>query len=348
VERSGPGHEAAVPVGEPEVRLEETAPADAVVAPAPAPAEPPAPTPEETPVARRRLAPRPKLEAWTPRHLPAPRLGRPEDPRLAAAIAARERWHGRSGRPALKSATQAVAFARERRLVQLVEPTALPNLLDPIVGKACLPEERVEGPTAHVFRGWRKEFEAAHDLLELRLAFERPTLAQAELWPSIVAVAAPREEAARDGSLPLPREADEVLEILDRKGAVPVERLRSLVGLEANGMDHLRGLLEAQFLVLARPEVDEDEGPIVVLEPVGRWATRAVGLRRPELHQAFTMLFAAAVRSAAVLWPDEIAALFPWSPEERDTAVSACLQAGAVVTYDEGGSVAYVASPVPR
>ena len=113
-------------------------------------------------------------------------------------------------------------------------------------------------------------------------------------------------------------------------------------------MEHLQGQLEAQLLVIARGEVDEDDGPITVLEPFGRWAARAVGPHRPELHPAFTVLFAAAVRSATVLWPDEIAALFPWTPAERDAAVAACLQAGAVVSYDEGGSVAYVASPVPR
>jgi hypothetical protein len=298
--------------------------------------------------AKPRLVHRPRLAPWLPRELPPPHTGKPDDPRLAAAVAARERWHGRSGRPALKSGTQAVAFARERGLVHPLDATPLPNLLDPIIGKACVGPERETGPAAATLASWRKELDRANDLLELRLCFERPTFVGLELWPALWTVVAPREEAARNGGMALPREAEEALELLDRKGALPVERLRSLLDLSPEELGNLRGLLESQLLVLARGEVDEDDGPITVLEPLGRWAARAAVPRRLEVHQAYTLLFAAAIRSAAVLWPEEIAALFPWTPEERDAAVAACLEAGAVVTYEEAGSVAYVASPVPR
>src|SRR5690606_6188150 len=90
---------------------------------------------------------------FEPRPVPIHELdGKPSDPRLAAALAARERWHGRSGRPALKSATQAVAFVRERLLVHPRVRSVLPNLIDPIVGRTCTDEEREQGVIAQTLQ----------------------------------------------------------------------------------------------------------------------------------------------------------------------------------------------------
>src|SRR5262245_58039281 len=88
---------------------------------------------------------RKKAAPWEPVTIPVHKIARAEDPRLAAALAARERWHGRSGRPALKSGTQAVAFVRERRLVHPTSHSALPNLLDPVIGRATTSAERTAG-----------------------------------------------------------------------------------------------------------------------------------------------------------------------------------------------------------
>ncbi|HWV39223.1 MAG TPA: hypothetical protein VN033_12205 [Vulgatibacter sp.] len=304
---------------------------------------PPAPPPV-APRARRRVAP------WAPRPIPLhPLEGRPQDPRLAAALAARERWHGRSGRPALKSATQAIAFARERHLVHPVVQSALPNLVDPLIGRACTAEERASGPLWSTLEGWLPEIERAPDLLTARLCFERPTLARAELWPSLAAVAAPREEAARGGGV-LTLEAEDALELLDRRGELTADRLARLLDLSTVDFAKVQGELESQLVVLSRPDVDEDDQPVCVLEPTGRWAERVLAQRRfeVELQRAWTFLFIAALRAAVVLWPEEIEALYPWSAAEREAAIAEAMSTGGVVTYQEGDSMAYVASPVPR
>lgn len=300
-----------------------------------------------------RKAPAPKKarrpDPWIPKEVPLHHLeGKASDPRLAAALAARERWHGRSGRPALKSPTQAVAFARERHLVHLVEPSPLPNLLDPIVGRSCTDEERTTGQPAGVLAGWREEIDNTTDLLEVRLCFERPTLVSSDLWPALVAVAAPREEAARSGTF-LTEEAEEALDLLDRLGVVPSDRLRQFLGLEEAEFARVHGELESRLLVLSRGDFDEDDNPITVIERMGRWASRNQ-VERPDLEtsRAWTFLFIAALRSAVVLWPEEIAALFPWTVVEREAALAEAMSTGAVVTYTENGSLAYVASPVPR
>jgi hypothetical protein len=286
-----------------------------------------------------------RASSWEPLEIPQRKIGRPEDPRLAAALAARERWHGRSGRPALKSATQAVAFVRERRLVHPLAASALPNLLDPVVGRATTGAERSGGPPAATLGAWMGELAAAPDLLQVRLCFEQPTLVQQELWPSLVAVAAAREEVVR-AELTAP--AAEALEILERKGVVSHERLRQLLGTNARDLSRVVAELEARVFAISRPDLDEEDRPITVMEPFARWAPRAVPGRRPDLAQAWTLLFASAARSAVVLWPEEIAALLPWNAAERDAAVRATLDAGAAVTYNEGPDIAFVASPVPR
>ncbi len=285
--------------------------------------------------------------AFEPRTIPERPQGKPDDPRLAAALAARERWHGRSGRPALKSATQAVAFARERRLVNLTVASALPNLVDPIVGRSCTPQERQGGQPAAVLQAWSKELAAAPDLLQLRLCFEQPTLVQAELWPSVAVLAAPLEEKARAGGV-LSAEAEEALDLLDRKGVLATDRLRTLLGLSVKDFARIQAELEARLCVVARPDLDEEDMPITVLEPLGRWASRTVVGRRPDPAQAFTLLFAAAVRAGVVLYPEEAESLLPWTAPERERAIATSLEAGAHVTYAEGGGVAFVASPVPR
>ena len=310
-----------------------------------APARKPAP-------AKKAAAPAPKkaqAPAFTPRAVPIHELeGKAADPRLAAALAARERWHGRSGRPALKSATQAVAFVRERLLVHATVRSALPNLIDPIVGRVCTEEERATGAIAQTLRGWSRDIYGAPDLLEARLCFERPTLIASDLWPALVTVAAPREEAARKGGL-LSEEAEEALEILDRKGVVPAERLRQLIGLDEKAFASVHAELESRLLVLSRGDLDEDDNPITVIETLGRWAERAVPRKvELEVSRAWTFLFIAALRSAVVLWPEEIEALFPWTPEERNAAISEAMTTGALITYTEAGSTAWVASPVPR
>ncbi|HEY0840081.1 MAG TPA: hypothetical protein VGD74_07835 [Vulgatibacter sp.] len=294
--------------------------------------------------ARRKVAP------WIPREIPLhPLEGRAQDPRLAAALAARERWHGRSGRPALKSATQSIAFARERHLVHTVAQSALPNLLDPLIGRSCTAEERTAGPLAATLASWLPEIHAAPDLLEARLCFEQPTLVRAELWPCLAVVAAPREEEARSGGI-LTREAEEALEILDRRGAVASGRLAGLLDLSPEEFARVQGELESRLVVLSRPDVDEDDEPVTLLEPTGRWAERALGARRfdVELQRAWTFLFIAALRAAVVLWPEELEALYPWSESERKAAIAEAMSTGAVVTYLEGDDQAFVASPVPR
>lgn len=292
-----------------------------------------------------RKAPRRKAAPWEPLAVPQRKVGRPEDPRLAAALAARERWHGRSGRPALKSGTQAVAFVRERRLVHPAAASALPNLLDPVVGRGTTGAERSTGVPATTLATWMRELLASPDLIEVRICFEQPTLVHAELWPSMVAVASLREEAVRGE---LSAESTEALEILERKGVVAHDRLRHLLGLGAKDFHRVVGELESRVFALSRPDVDDDDRPITVMEPFSRWSPRAAPARLPDPGQAWTRLFASAIRSAVVLWPEEVAALFPWTPEEREAAVRATLDAGAAVTYSEGPDIAFVASPVPR
>jgi|GEM_PF-1547464 len=304
----------------------------------------PAPASAIAPRARRKVAP------WVPKEVPLhPLEGRAQDPRLAAALAARERWHGRSGRPALKSATQAIAFTRERNLVHPVVQSALPNLFDPLIGRSCTTEERATGPLASTLAAWMPEILRAPDLLVARLCFEQPTLVRAELWPSLVSVAGPREEEARSGGL-LTREAEEALEILDRRGKVTADRLSRLLDLSPEEFAKVQGELESRLVVLSRPDVDEDDQPVSVLEPIGRWAEKALGPRRfdVELQRAWTFLFIAALRAAVVLWPEEIEALYPWTAAERDAAIAEAMSTGAVVTYHEGDVQAFVASPVPR
>jgi len=304
----------------------------------------PSATPAIVTRTRRKVAP------WEPKAIPLhPLEGRAQDPRLAAALAARERWHGRSGRPALKSATQSIAFTRERNLVHPVVQSALPNLLDPLIGRACTEEERASGPLASTLEAWLPEIMRAPDLLTARLCFEQPTLVRAELWPSLAAVAAPREEEARGGGV-LTREAEEALELLDRRGEITTDRLARLLDLSAAEFARVQGELESRLVVLSRPDVDEDDQPVWVLEPTGRWAERALGPRRfeVELQRAWTFLFIAALRAAVVLWPEEIEALYPWSASEREAAIAEAMSTGAVVTYHEGDAIAFVASPVPR
>ena len=323
------------------------APKAAAVAKAPAVAKA-APAVAKAPV-RKPVPKKPRAPAWEPKIVPVHEIdGKAADPRLAAALAARERWHGRSGRPALKSSTQAVAFVRERRLVHASTRSALPNLVDPIVGRVCTPEERETGLIAQTLKGWSREIYAAPDLLEARLCFEQPTLVSSDLWPALVTVAAPRQEAARAGGL-LSEEAEEALEILDRKGVVPSDRLRQLLGLDPAAFAKVHAELESRLLVLSRGDLDEDDNPITVLETLNRWADRAIP-RRPELEvgRAWTFLLIAALRSAVVLWPEELAVLFPWTPEERSAAIDEALTTGSLISYTEGGSTAWVASPVPR
>ena len=317
-----------------------------------APAQPVAAQPVPGKAAPVKKAPAPKkakVAPFVPRSVPIHEIvGKAADPRLAAALAARERWHGRSGRPALKSSTQAVAFVRERLLVHARERSALPNLIDPIVGHCCSDEERNTGLIAQTLKGWNRELYGASDLLEARLCFERPTLVAADLWPALVAVAAPREDAARLGGLLSP-EATEALDILDRKGVVPLERLRQLLGMDAAAFAQVHAELESRLLVLSRGDLDEDDNPIIVAETLGRWADRALP-RRIELDvgRAWTFLFIAALRASVVLWPEEIDALFPWTPTERNAAINEAATTGALITYTEGSSTAWVASPVPR
>lgn len=312
---------------------------------APAPkAAAPAAAPKKAPAIRR-----PRAPAWEPRLIPVHEIdGKAADPRLAAALAARERWHGRSGRPALKSGTQAVAFVRERLLVHPTTRSALPNLVDPIVGRVCTPDERETGPIAQTLKGWSREVRSAPDLLEARLCFEQPTLIAGELWPALITVAAPREEAARSGGL-LSEEAEEALEILDRKGVVATERLRQLLGLDAAAFARVHAEMESRLLVLSRGDLDEDDNPITVMETLRRWSDRAMP-KRPELEvgRAWTFLFIAALRSAVVLWPEELEMLFPWTREERQAAIDEALTTGSLISYTEAGSTAWVASPVPR
>ncbi|AKU91837.1 hypothetical protein [Vulgatibacter incomptus] len=289
-------------------------------------------------------------EPWSPRAIPIhPIDGRPQDPRLAAALAARERRHGRSGRPALKSATQAIAFVRERHLVHSTILSALPNLLDPLVGRICTDEERAQGTYASTLAAWIPEIHSAPDLLEARLCFDQPTLVGSELWPSLAAVAAPLDEAARNGGL-LSHEAEEALEILDRRGVMATDRLARLLDLTPESFAKVQGELESRLMALSRGDLDDEDRPITVLEPLSRWAERAVSLKKGdvELHRAWTFLFIAAIRSAVVLWPEEIEALYPWTAREREAAIAEAMGTGSVVIYAEGSTQAYVASPVPR
>src|SRR5690606_30666492 len=131
-------------------------------------------------------------------------------------------------------------------------------------------------------KGWSRDLHGANDILEARLCFERPTLVSSDLWPALVTVAAPREDAARLGGI-LSEEATEALEILDRRGVVPQERLRQLLGLDEASFARAHAELESRLLVLSRGDRDEDDNPITVTETLGRWAERAVP-RRPELE----------------------------------------------------------------
>lgn len=290
-----------------------------------------------------------KVAPWSPRPIPLhPLEGRAEDPRLAAALAARERWLGRSGRPALKSATQAIAFARERHLVHPTSQSALPNLIDPLVGRSCTEEERLEGPLVQTLNGWLPEIRAASDLLEARLCFDRPTFVSSDLWPSLAVIAAPREERVRTKGALTP-EAAEVLEILDRRGSASTDRLARLLDMEVTDFARVQGELESHLAILPRPGVDEDDEPITLLEPTGAWAERTLSSPRTlEIDRAWTFLFIAALRAAVVLWPEELEALYLWSEEEMRAAIAEALGTGAVLSYTEGESKAYVASPVPR
>lgn len=341
---------APAPKAEPKVepKAEPKAEMKAELKPEPKAAKPKAPA-APAPAPAKKAVPKKPAVVWVPREVPIHEIdGKAADPRLAAALAARERWHGRSGRPALKSSTQAVAFVRERRLVHASVRSPLPNLIDPVVGRSCSDEDRTTGQPALTLRGWRKEIDAAPDILEARLCFERPTLISSELWPALITVALPREIAAEDGGL-ISEEAVEALEILDRKGSVPSDRLRQMLGLEEKAFDRVHAELESQLLVLSRGALDEDDQPIVRLERFSRWADRAMPKRAElEVGRAWTFLFIAALRSAVVLWPEEIDGLFPWTRAEREAALAEAASTGAVITYTEGDSIAYVASPVPR
>lgn len=290
------------------------------------------------------------IKRWSPRPIPShPLEGKASDPRLAAALAARERWHGRSGRPALKSPTQAVAFARERRLVHPTTASALPNLLDPIIGRALEEEERESGQAVTTLMAWLPEFYASPDLVEIRLCFERPTFVQADLWPCLTAIGRVRDEEVRkDRSLPL--EVREAMEILDRRGIVPVERLGEMLDLEADDARRLCKFLESRLVAVSRTEFDEDEDrEIHVVEPLLHWLERHPHQER-ELtkDRAFTFLLIAALRSAVALWPDEIEALFPWTEDERERAIQEAMTTGTMIPYYEDGQRVLVASPVPR
>lgn len=290
------------------------------------------------------------IKSWAPRPIPShPLEGKASDPRLAAALAARERWHGRSGRPALKSPTQAVAFARERRLVHATTASALPNLLDPILGRALEEEERQEGQALTTLEGWSSELHGSPDLLEIRLCFERPTFVQADLWPCIKPISRSRnEEVRKDRSLPL--EVREALEILDRRGIVPVERLGEMLDLEVEDARRLCGFLESKLVAVTRKEYDEDEErDILVVEPLLGWLERHPHQERELTRErAWTFLFIAALRSAVTLWPDEIEAIFPWTEAERTHAIREAMTTGTMIPYYEGGEQVLVASPVPR
>lgn len=290
------------------------------------------------------------IKRWSPGPIPShPLEGKASDPRLAAALAARERWHGRSGRPALKSPTQAVAFARERRLVHVTMASPLPNLLDPILGRSLSDEEREEGQAMATLKSWMPELQGSPDLVEIRLCFERPTFVQADLWPCLRAIAQAHDEAVRsDRGLPL--EVQEAMEILDRRGVVATGRLGEMLDLEPAETERLCGFLESRLVALSRTEFDEDEErEIRVIEPVLRWLDRTPHQER-ELtkERAWTFLFIAALRSAVTLWPDEIEAIFPWTEAERTHAIREAMTTGTMIPYYEDGQRVLVASPVPR
>lgn len=290
------------------------------------------------------------IERWSPLEIPShPLEGKATDPRLAAALAARERWHGRSGRPALKSPTQAVAFARERRLVHITTASALPNLLDPIVGRALTDEEREKGQALTTLQSWLPEFRNTPDVAEIRLCFERPTFVQADLWPCLKPIARDHEEDARTNrSYPL--EVREALEILDRRGTIPLSRLGEMLDLGEAEAERLCGYLESRLIVVSRNEYDEDEEQDVrMVESLLHWLERAPHLEREVARErAWTFLFIAALRSAVVLWPDELATIFPWTDEEREHAIQEAMTTGTVIPYFEEGQQVLVASPVPR
>lgn len=290
------------------------------------------------------------IKRWSPGPIPShPLEGKANDPRLAAALAARERWHGRSGRPALKSPTQAVAFARERRLVHIKTPSPLPNLLDPIVGRSLSDEEREEGQAVTTLEGWMSELRNSPDLVEVRLCFERPTFVQADLWPCLKAIGrAHDEELRKDRSLP--PEVREALEILDRRGIVATDRLGEMLDLEPEDTERLCGFLESRLVVLSRTEYDEDEEREVrVVEPILRWLDRTPYQEREITRErSWTFLFIGALRSAVALWPDEIAAIFPWTEAEREHAIKEAMTTGTMIPYYEEGQQVLVASPVPR
>lgn len=290
------------------------------------------------------------LQTWEPGPIPShPLVGKADDPRLAAALAARERWHGRSGRPALKSPTQAVAFVRERHLVHPLAESALPNLLDPIVGKACSEKERQKSPARTTLDGWMPEVLGSTDIVEVRLCFERPTLVQADLWPCLAAIGKERDkEVRRDKSLPL--EVREALELLDRRGSLPVDRLGQMLDLDAAETERLCGFLESHLLLVTRDEFDEDEEKDVrVAEPLLQWLERTPHQQRDlEPQRAWTLLFIGALRASVVLWPEELQTLFPWTYTERTHAIEEAMGTGTVVAYTEKDEQVLVASPVPR
>lgn len=290
------------------------------------------------------------IKRWAPRPIPRHPLDRKaSDPRLAAALAARERWHGRSGRPALKSPTQAVAFVRERRLVHSTTASALPNLLDPIVGRALEEEERSSGQAVTTLQAWMPEIRSTPDILELRLCFERPTFVHADLWPCLEAIGRVRDEEVRkDRSLPL--EVREALEILDRRGVIAVERLGEMLDLDKEDAERLAFFLETKLVAVTRNEFDEDEErDILVIEPLVQWIEQHPHQER-ELtkDRSFTFLLIAALRSAVALWPDELEAIFPWTEAERELAIQEAMTTGTMIPYYEDGQRILVASPVPR
>lgn len=291
------------------------------------------------------------MAAWSPRPIPIHRMEaehKPSDPRLAAALAARERWHGRSGRPALKSATQAIAFVRERRLVHPLVESPFPNLLDPVVGKPCSEEEREQGQARTVLDGWMSEIHAAPDILETRLCFERPTLVQADLWSCLLPIANQRHQASRQRGVLSP-EGREALEIIERREELGTQRLAQLLDMSPEEMALLQAELEARLLVVAHQESDDEDQPVTTLRPLVAWLSQASYPRREmEPSRAWTLLFIASLRSAVVLWPEEIESMLPWTREEREAALAEAMRTGTVMSYTDGDARVLVSSPVPR
>lgn len=289
------------------------------------------------------------MAAWSPRPIPIHQVDpRSADPRLAAALAARERWHGRSGRPALKSPTQAIAFVRERRLVHPLIESPLPNLVDPIIGKAASAEEREESPARTTLDGWMDEIRSSPDLLETRLCFERPTLVQADLWSCLLPLSRQRREAAKQRGVLSP-EGREAMEIVERREEIDKKRLAQLLDMNDEEITLLVQELEARLLLHVADELDDDDESVTMVRPLAEWLEQAPYPKREmEPSRAWTFLFIAALRSAVVLWPEEIEAMLPWTADEREAAIAEAMKTGTVLAYVEDGARALVASPVPR